>query len=130
MSSVDELLEQLGLVKPLNSINLMKGYWQISLSPSSQKKTAFSTPFGNFQFKTFWPPWGCCYLPTAYKKILSTHHQYAAAYIDDTVYGPPREDPLQHLRMVLKAPWDAGLTANPMKCILAVREVTYSGYHV
>lgn len=35
------------------------------------------------------------------------------------------ENHLQHLRVVLKALQEAGLTANPVKCKLAVSEVTY-----
>lgn len=52
MLRIDELLERLGVIKFLSTLNLMKGYWKIPLKPEAKEKTAFSTPWGLYQFKT------------------------------------------------------------------------------
>ncbi len=34
-----------------SSLDLLSGYWQIKIAPSSRAVTAFSTPNGHFEFK-------------------------------------------------------------------------------
>ncbi|KAG6926549.1 hypothetical protein G0U57_011855, partial [Chelydra serpentina] len=64
-------------------------------------------------------------------QVLSPHSSYAAAYIDNIViYSSSWEEHLQHLADMLRALGKAGLTANPAKCHLGQREVTYLGYTV
>ncbi|MGH0125978.1 UNVERIFIED_CONTAM: hypothetical protein FKN15_017686 [Acipenser sinensis] len=43
MPRVDELLERLGMAHFVTTLDLMKGYWQIPLTPESRERTAFST---------------------------------------------------------------------------------------
>lgn len=52
MSRVNKLLDQLGTTHFFLTLDLTKGYWQILLSPVSKEKTAFSTPYGLYQFIT------------------------------------------------------------------------------
>lgn len=126
--SVDELLEQLRPEKYLRTTDLTKKYWEIPLSPSLQEKTAFYIPFGHFQFKTI--PFNFLGAAMTFQRlmnrILRPHHQYAVAYTDSIiVYSPTWEDHLLHLKAMLKALWNAGLTANPVKCKLAINDVAY-----
>lgn len=48
-SRIDDLIECLGKAKFLNTIDLCKGYWQVSLSSSSKELTVFRAPWGLFQ---------------------------------------------------------------------------------
>lgn len=55
MPQVEELLDRLGTARFYSTLDLMKEYWQIPLSPISKekkKKTAFTTPFRLYQFVT------------------------------------------------------------------------------
>ncbi|XP_060937796.1 uncharacterized protein LOC133014546 [Limanda limanda] len=64
-------------------------------------------------------------------KVLRPHQAYAAAYLDDIViHSTSWENHLQHLAAVLQALREAGLTANPAKCCLALEEANYLGYTV
>lgn len=64
-------------------------------------------------------------------KVLRPHQDYAAAYLDDIViHSTSWENHLQHLEAVLQALREAGLTANPAKCSLALEEANYLGYTV
>lgn len=100
---VDKLLEQLGAARYLSTINFMKGYWKIPLSPSSWEKTTFLTPLGHFHFKTM--SFGLHYAVTTFQQLmnndLSPHCQYAAAYLDDIIYYSMWEGHLQHMKAVL-----------------------------
>uniref|UniRef100_K7F0Q0 ribonuclease H n=1 Tax=Pelodiscus sinensis TaxID=13735 RepID=K7F0Q0_PELSI len=133
MPRVDELLERLGKARYLSTLDLTKGYWQIPLTPTSKEKTAFPTPFGLYQFITM--PFGLHGAAATFQRLvdrlLRPHQLYATAYIDDiVVYSQTWPEHLQHLEAVLKALEDANLTANPGKCHLGRREVTYLGYTV
>ncbi|KAL1248850.1 hypothetical protein QQF64_022168 [Cirrhinus molitorella] len=102
MPRVDELLDRLGRGRYISTLDLTKGYWQVTLTKEARPKMAFSTPSA-----------------------------YAAAYLDDVVVHSERwEDHLDRLRRVLMELRRAGLTANPRKCHLALSEAKYLGFQV
>ncbi|CAM4646939.1 unnamed protein product [Caretta caretta] len=116
MSQVEELLEWFGGAKFLSTLDLTKGYLQISLRPNSQAKTAFPTPFGLFQFVTmpFRLHGAAARFQWLMNQILQSHDQYAADYINNIViYSASWED---HLTNILQALKKAGLTVNPANC--------------
>lgn len=95
-------------------------------------KTTFPMPFWLFQFVTM--PFRLHRATASFQrlmnKVLQPHDQYAAAYIDDIViYSSSWEDYFQHHTRVFEALWDAGLTANPVKCHLGQKELTYLGMY-
>ena len=47
---IDDLLDELGKAKFFSTLDLASGFWQIRVHDGSQEKTAFSTPFGLFEF--------------------------------------------------------------------------------
>lgn len=87
MPRVDELLERLGAAKYISTLDLTKRYWQMPLTLESQEKTAISTPFSPYQFRTM--PFCLQRAASTFQKlrdqVLWLHGQYAAAYIDDFV---------------------------------------------
>lgn len=46
---VDELIERLGKAQLISTLDLMKGYWQVALTPAAQGKNAFSTVSSHWQ---------------------------------------------------------------------------------
>ncbi|XP_075777530.1 uncharacterized protein LOC142827202 [Pelodiscus sinensis] len=116
MPRVNELLERLGKAHYISTLDLTKGYWQIPLTPASESKTAFATPFGLFQFNTM--PFGLNGAAATFQRlmdrVLQEHREYAAAYIDDIViFSETWTEHLRHLKAVLGALATAKLTANP-----------------
>ena len=87
MPRVEALLDWLGTARSFTTLDLTKGYWQISLSPGSKGKTAFSTPYGLYQFVTL--PFGLFGAPATIQclmdRMLHPHAAYAAAYLDDVI---------------------------------------------
>ena len=51
MPCVDELIDHLGGIKYISTLNLSRGYRQVPVDKSARAKTAFKTPYGLFQFK-------------------------------------------------------------------------------
>ena len=47
---VDKLIERLGPARFLTTLDLTKGYWQVPLTRTARKKTAFATPGGLYQY--------------------------------------------------------------------------------
>lgn len=131
MPRVDELIERLGTARYLTTLDLTKGYWQIPLTDRAKEKTAFAVPEGLFQYKVL--PFGLHGAPATFQRamdrILKPHRQYAAAYLDDVViHSPDWESHLVRVQAVLDSIRNAGLTANPKKCCLAMEEVKYLGF--
>lgn len=100
---------------------------------ASREKTAFLTPFGLYLF-TMMPfrlHGAAATFQRLMNKILQPHNQYAATYIHNNLfYSISWEEHLWHLTNVLQALGDEALAANPAKCHVDQREVTYLGYTV
>ena len=133
MPRIDELVDRLGMATYYTTLDCTKGYWQIPLSPAAREKTAFSTPLGLYQFKVL--PFGLFGAPATFQRlmdrVLRPHAAYAAAYIDDIViYSGTWEQHMRQVAAVLQSLRQAGLTANPRKCVIGRREIQYLGYHL
>lgn len=50
MMRVDALIDKIGDVQVLSTINLTKRYWQIPLAKDAQEKTTFATPSSLYHF--------------------------------------------------------------------------------
>ena len=50
MPRIDDLINRLGKAKFITTFDLTRGYWQVPMAKSSWHLTAFTTPFGLFQF--------------------------------------------------------------------------------
>jgi len=133
MPRVDEVLDRLGTARFFTTLDLTKGYWQIPLSPESKEKTSFSTPYGLYQIRTL--PFGLFGAPATFQRlmdrVLRPHTAYAAAYLDDVIiHSDSWAEHVRQVGAVLGSLRQAGLTANPKKCVVGRTEVRYLGYHL
>lgn len=60
---VDNLTEQLWRAYFISTLDLTKGFWQVTLTPITKAKTAFSTSHGHWQYHLLW--WGQAYIPSS-----------------------------------------------------------------
>ena len=130
---VDELIDRLGTAKYIATLDLTRGYWQVPVAEESRHVTAFTTPFGLYQFRVM--PFGLHGAPATFQrlmdKVLSGHEDYSAAYIDDVViFSNSWEDHLLHIQKVLQSVQTAGLTVKAKKCQFAMHECVYLGHVV
>ena len=133
MPRVDELIDRLGDASFITTLDLSRGYWQVPVRQQDQHKTAFTTPYGLFQFRVM--PFGLQGAPATFQRmmdvILQETHDFAAAYLDDVViHSRTWEDHLRHVSDILQRLQDAGLTVKPRKCQFAMSRCAYLGHIV
>ena len=59
MPRIDDLIDQLGRARFISTLDLTRGYWQVPVAKPARHKTAFSTPFGLYQFNVQGAPATC-----------------------------------------------------------------------
>lgn len=132
MPRIDDLLDQIGQAQFISTIDLAKGYWQVPVAVDDRPKTAFSTPFGLFQFNVM--PFGLQGAPASFQRLMDkviTGLTFASCYLDDLIiYSYSWTHHLQHVHEVLSRLAEAGLTANVKKCRFGMSSCVYLGHVV
>jgi len=133
MPRIDELIDRLGQAKFITTLDLTKGYWQVPVAQSAQDRTAFTTPFGLYQFKVM--PFGLQGAPATFQRLMDRLlrglEDFTGAYLDDLViFSSTWEEHIQRITLVLDRLRAAGLTAKPKKCKFGMKECVYLGYIV
>ena len=93
------------------------------MAKASCHKTAFVTPFGQFQFMIM--PFGLSGAPSTFQQMMDSlikdKHDFAEAYLDDLIiFSNTWEDHMQHLRTILQQLHRANLTVKPQNCQLSL----------
>ena len=131
MPRIDDILDQVSQAKFMSTIDLTKGFYQVGLDPESRQKTAFVSPFGQFQYTVL--PFGLQNSSSTFMRlvdnVLGGCQDFAQAYIDDVcIYSNSWSEHIQHLDIVFTRIANAGLTIKPVKCDIGRNEVTYLGH--
>lgn len=129
----DDLIDQVGQAPFITTLDLSKGYWQIALTPRAREISAFSTPFGQYEFLTM--PFGLKLAPMTFQRamnqLLEGLSDFAVAYLDDiSIRSRTWEEHVAHLQVVFDRLERAGLTLNANKCVIGSSSVKYLGYQV
>ena len=131
---IDESLDALGGACFFSTLDLASGYWQVMMDPKSKEKTAFTTPYGLYQFRVM--PFGLCNAPATFQRLMERvlsglHWTACLVYLDDIIiFSKTVEQHLALLRDVLSRLRRAGLKVKPSKCHLLQTSVHYLGHVV
>ena len=133
MPRVDDLIDRVGGVSYITTMDLTRGYWQVPVSPDDKHKTAFAAPSGLFQFIRM--PFGLKGAPATFQRlvdrVLQGLEEFSGAYIDDIiVFSKLWTDHVRHLQAVLGRLQLAGLTVKISKCHFGVTACSYLGFVV
>ena len=127
---IDDTLDMLAGKQWFSTLDLARGYWQVSLSHEARVKTAFAMHSGLFQFKVM--PFGLCNAPATFERLMDTVLQglrwsRCLVYLDDIIsFG----DALNNLTLIFERLRSYGLQLISTKCHLFQTSVPFLGHIV
>ena len=131
---VDDTLDTLSGSQWFSTLDLISGYWQVSMSPPDQEKTAFCTTEGLFEFTKM--PFGLCNAPATFQRLMDLilsglQWQSCLVYLDDIIIiGRTFLEHLNNLKNVFTRLREAGLKLQPPKCAFCQKKVSFLGHVV
>ena len=129
---IEESLTGLKAARWYSTLDLASGYWQVEMDPADREKTAFTTPFGLYEFERM--PFGLCNAPATFQRLMqrclgNLVNDSLLIYLDDVVvFSLDYDSHVRHLEEVFQRLHQHGLKLQPKKCHLFQREVTYLGH--
>lgn len=132
LPNITEILDQLGSAKYFSVFDLASGFHQIRMSGKDAPKTAFSTPYGHYEFQRM--PFGLKNAPATFQRLMDQvlsglQGNELFVYLDDIVlYSSSlreHETKFERLAARLRA---ANLKLQPDKCEFLRPEVMYLGH--
>ena len=126
---IDELFDKLQGTTVFSSTDLKCAYNQVRLKPEDVPKTAFTTPFGLFEFKVLC--FGLTNAPGTFQNIMNdvlkdVIGKFVLVYLDDIVIYSRREE--EHIKIVLELPRKHKLYAKLSKCKFVQSELKFLGH--
>lgn len=131
---IDESLDALCDAKFFSTIDLASGYHQVAVHEKDRNKTAFTTPFGLYEYLRM--PFGLCNAPATFQRLMQATmsdlvFQIVLVYLDDLlVFSSTFSDHLVRLETVLKRLKETGLKVKMEKCHFLQPEVRFLGHQV
>ena len=111
-------------------MDLRAGYHHIELTADSIPKTAFTSPFGKYEYVKV--PFGLAQAPAYFQELMTgvlKDLTFAMAYLDDIIiYSSTPEEHLQHIKKVFKKLCHAKLSMKLSKCHFFAKEIQYLGH--
>ena len=134
LPNIEDNLARMADSKVFSGIDGTGAYHVVAVKREDREKTAFSTPWGLYQFKHM--PFGLCNAPATYCRLVQKVLEgiplsVAVPYLDDTcIHSVDFNDHQEGLRKVFEAHRRAGLTLQPEKCQLYRPEIEYLGHRI
>ena len=113
--------------------DMKSGYWQIQIAEPDRYKTAFTVPFGHYEWNVM--PFGLKNAPSEYQRIMneifSPYTEFIIVYIDDVlVYSQNIEQHFKHLRIFINVVKKAGLVVSARKVKLFQTGIRFLGHNI
>ncbi|XP_036150748.1 uncharacterized protein LOC118648534 [Monomorium pharaonis] len=132
LPNITEILDQLGSAKYFSVFDLASGFHQIPMHESDAPKTAFSTPFGHYEYKRM--PFGLKNAPATFQRLMDLvlsglQGITLFVYLDDVViYASSLKEHKKKFNQLAERLRQANLKLQPDKCEFLRKEVTYLGH--
>ena len=131
---IDTSLDLLRGAKVFSVFDLYGGFHQFSVRPQDREKLAFTTPWGQFQYKR--APMGVANMPSLFSRAMNNVFAdmlfvHLLVYIDDLLlYSENCEAHLVHMEALLQRLQESGLKLSGKKSQLFTDKVNYLGHLV
>ena len=129
---VDDCIDKIGGARYISKFDLLKGYWQVGLTPRARAVSAFVTSKGLFECKVM--PFGMKNAAATFQRLMNTvtkDLEGCVVYIDDLiVYSDDWETHVRRIRKLFKALRKAGLVVNLKKSEFGKARVMYLGHEI
>ena len=130
MPKVEDIFSQLNGAKYFSTLDLRAGYHHIRLTTDSIPKTAFTSPFGKYEYVKV--PFRLAQAPAYFQELMKGVLKdllFAMAYLDDIIiYSSTPEEHLQHIETVFEKLCHAKLSMKLSKCHFFAKEIQYLGH--
>lgn len=127
-----DCLAALGGNAYFSTMDLTSGFYNVPMSESDKKYTAFTTPLGLHEFNRM--PQGLCNSPASFMRLMTNifgdqNFLTLLCYLDDLlVFAPTEEEALKRLEMVFIKLSVHGLKLAPKKCYFLRCSVRFLGH--
>ena len=128
---IQEIFDGLGGQEWFSTLDMAKAYHQGYVKEEFRKFTAFSTPWGHYEWIRI--PMGISNAPPAFQRyinmiLVGLRDTVCVAYLDDIlVYGRSFEHAVHNLKLVLVRLISRGVKLRADKCKILMEEVRYLG---
>ncbi|XP_049912636.1 uncharacterized protein LOC126397732 [Epinephelus moara] len=129
---MEDCVDRVGSATYVTKLDLLKGYWQVPLTPRASEISAFVTPDSFLQYTVM--PFGLRNAPATFQRLMHivlANVKNCEVYLDDVVaYSDTWSEHVTVLKEIFKRLKDANLTLNLAKCEFGKATVTYLGKQV
>ncbi len=129
---MEDCIDRIGNAKYVTKFDLLKGFWQVPLTPRAKEISAFVTPTGLYQYKVM--PFGMKNSPATFQRLINSiimDLDGCDAYIDDLIIASETwEDHVRIIQELFERLSKASLTINLSKSEFGCATVTYLGHEV
>ena len=126
---IDDTLNALEGSAWFSTLDLVSGYWQVSLDDDAKQKSAFVVRGGFYQRKVM--AFGLCNALLTFERLMEQviagmHWKILLVYVNDViVFVKTFEDEMKYLEMVFQRFHKANLKLKDKKCVLFKKEVLF-----
>lgn len=133
MPNKRDLLNRLYSAKIMSKFDMKSGFWQIQIAEKDRYKTAFTVPFGHYEWNVM--PFGLKNAPMEFQNIMNdifhSLHQYCIIYIDDVlIFSESIDQHFKHLKVFINTAKFAGLVVSAKKIKLFQKEIRFLGHNI
>ena len=130
MPKVEDIFSKLKGATYVTTLDLHAGYHHIPLDKLSIPKTAFTSPFGKYEYAKV--PFRLAQAQAYFQELMTSilkDFPFAIAYLDDIIiFSKMPQEHLLHIHMVFKKLKSANLSMKKSKCSFFSKEIQYLGH--
>jgi hypothetical protein len=128
-----DLIRRIQGSKIYSKFDMKSGFWQVQIKEEDRYKTAFTTPFGHYEWNVM--PFGLKNAPSEFQKIMNEiflpFTSFIIVYIDDVlIFSQDVDQHWKHLNIFYKIIVQNGLVVSAKKMKLFQTNVQFLGYKI